>query len=91
MADWLARLDLSDWADKKVETLSKGMAQKIQFISAVIAEPELVILDEPFSGLDPVNTDVLREAVLDLRRRARPSSFRRTTWESPKSCATSSS
>ena len=59
---------LADWADKKVETLSKGMAQKVQFISAVIAAPELVLLDEPFSGLDPVNTDVLREAVLELRR-----------------------
>jgi ABC-2 type transport system ATP-binding protein len=65
---WLERMDLSEWANKKVETLSKGMAQKVQFISAVIAEPELVILDEPFTGLDPVNTDVLREAVLDLRR-----------------------
>ncbi|MGB2984670.1 MAG: ATP-binding cassette domain-containing protein [Phycisphaerae bacterium] len=66
---WLERTDLTDWANKKVETLSKGMAQKVQFISAVIAEPELVILDEPFTGLDPVNMDVLREAVLDLRRR----------------------
>ena len=54
--------------DKKVEALSKGMAQKVQFISAVIASPELVILDEPFTGLDPVNADVLREAILDLRR-----------------------
>ncbi len=69
VGEWLARLDLSAWADKKVETLSKGMAQKVQFISAVIADPELVILDEPFSGLDPVNAEVLREAVLDLRRR----------------------
>lgn len=69
VANWLARLDLSNWANSKVEALSKGMAQKIQFISAVIAEPELVILDEPFSGLDPVNLDILREAVLDLRRR----------------------
>ncbi|MBN4058867.1 ATP-binding cassette domain-containing protein [bacterium AH-315-J04] len=66
--DWLARMKLSDWADKKIETLSKGMAQKIQFISAVIAKPKLIILDEPFSGLDPVNMDVLREVVLDLRR-----------------------
>jgi len=66
---WLERLSLGDWANKKVETLSKGMAQKVQFISAVIAEPELVILDEPFSGLDPVNSDILREEVLDLRRR----------------------
>ena len=66
---WLERMDLADWAAKKVETLSKGMAQKVQFISAVIAEPELLILDEPFSGLDPVNTDVLRRAVLELRRK----------------------
>ncbi len=66
--EWLERMGLSDWADKKVETLSKGMSQKIQFISAVIAKPDLVILDEPFSGLDPVNLNVLRDAVLDLRR-----------------------
>lgn len=65
---WLKRLDLSAWADKKVEVLSKGMAQKVQFIAAVIAGPELIILDEPFTGLDPVNADVLREAVLDLRK-----------------------
>ncbi len=65
--DWLERMDLTVWANKKVETLSKGMAQKVQFISAIIAEPQLVILDEPFTGLDPVNTDVLRDAVLDLR------------------------
>jgi ABC-2 type transport system ATP-binding protein len=65
---WLEKMGLADWADKKVESLSKGMAQKVQFISAVIAKPELVILDEPFTGLDPVNADVLREAVLDLRK-----------------------
>lgn len=69
VAEWLERLDLAEWAHRKVETLSKGMAQKVQFITAVIHEPELVILDEPFSGLDPVNADVLREAVLDLRGR----------------------
>ncbi|MBI4718043.1 MAG: ATP-binding cassette domain-containing protein [Planctomycetes bacterium] len=67
-SDWLERMGLAEWANKKVETLSKGMAQKVQFISAVIARPELVILDEPFSGLDPVNADVLRDAVLELRR-----------------------
>lgn len=65
---WLDKMGLADWADKKVEALSKGMAQKVQFISAVIAGPELVILDEPFTGLDPVNADVLREAVLELRK-----------------------
>lgn len=64
---WLARLGLTDWAGKKVEALSKGMAQKVQFIAAVAAGPELVVLDEPFSGLDPTNLEVLREAVLSLR------------------------
>ncbi|MGH7222579.1 MAG: ABC transporter ATP-binding protein, partial [Gemmataceae bacterium] len=65
---WLKRMDLNTWADKKVETLSKGMAQKVQFIATVIARPELILLDEPFSGLDPVNMDVLRDAILELRR-----------------------
>jgi ABC-2 type transport system ATP-binding protein len=69
IAEWLERMSLSDWANKKVEALSKGMAQKVQFIAAVIANPELVLLDEPFSGLDPVNAEVLRAAILDLKRR----------------------
>ena len=64
---WLERLDLIDWADKKVDALSKGMSQKIQFIAAVVARPELLILDEPFSGLDPVNMTVLKDAILSLR------------------------
>ncbi len=64
---WLERFDLAKWSNKKVETLSKGMTQKLQFIIAVISRPEIIILDEPFSGLDPVNTEVIREVVLDLR------------------------
>jgi ABC-2 type transport system ATP-binding protein len=64
---WLGRLDLTDWANKPVDALSKGMAQKVQFIATVVSRPELVILDEPFTGLDPVNADVLREAVLELQ------------------------
>lgn len=64
---WLKRLDLSLWADRKIEALSKGMAQKVQFIATVLARPELVILDEPFSGLDPVNMEVLKDAVLGFR------------------------
>ncbi|MCI0379430.1 MAG: ATP-binding cassette domain-containing protein [Gemmataceae bacterium] len=68
IASWLERMGLSDWTMKKVETLSKGMAQKVQFIAAIIAKPELVLLDEPFSGLDPVNAVVLREAILDLKK-----------------------
>lgn len=64
---WLERLGAAEWSNKKVDALSKGMAQKIQFIAAVVAKPKLVILDEPFSGLDPVNLDSLKEAVFHLR------------------------
>ena len=67
IANWLQRLDATAWAEKKIDALSKGMAQKIQFIAAVIARPKLVILDEPFSGLDPVNLESLKEAVISLR------------------------
>jgi len=66
---WLGRLGLLDWRDKKVEALSKGMQQKVQFIAAVQTRPDLVILDEPFSGLDPVNLEALREVILELKRR----------------------
>ena len=65
---WMNELDLADWADKKVDVLSKGMSQKAQFIATVVSRPELVILDEPFTGLDPVNSDVIREAILSLRQ-----------------------
>jgi ABC-2 type transport system ATP-binding protein len=65
---WLDRLGLAAWIDKKVESLSKGMAQKVQFISSVLNRPELLILDEPFSGLDPVNAEVIKDAVLDLKK-----------------------
>jgi len=66
---WLVRLDLAHCADRRVDTLSKGMSQRVQFIAAVVAEPKLLILDEPFTGLDPVSADALRESILDLRRR----------------------
>lgn len=66
--EWLKRLGLAEWADKKIDALSKGMAQKVQFISAIVTRPRLVILDEPFSGLDPVNAESLKDAVLELRR-----------------------
>lgn len=65
---WLTRLDLAAWADRRVQTLSKGMSQKVQFISTIVSRPQLLVLDEPFSGLDPVNADELRDAVLALRR-----------------------
>jgi ABC-2 type transport system ATP-binding protein len=66
--EWLERLSLSAWIDRKIESLSKGMAQKVQFIAAVLNQPQLLILDEPFSGLDPVNAEVLKDAVLQLKR-----------------------
>jgi ABC-2 type transport system ATP-binding protein len=66
---WLERFGLRDCANLKVDALSKGMSQKVQFIAAVVHQPELLILDEPFSGLDPVNLDVLRQAVWELRTR----------------------
>jgi ABC-2 type transport system ATP-binding protein len=65
---WLERLGLAAFADKKIETLSKGMTQKVQFIAAVVPSPRLVVLDEPFSGLDPVSAESIREAILELRR-----------------------
>jgi ABC-2 type transport system ATP-binding protein len=65
---WLDTLGLASWADKRIDQLSKGMAQKVQFIASVVSQPKLLILDEPFSGLDPVNAESLRDAVLDLRR-----------------------
>lgn len=65
---WLQRMGLLDWRAKKIEALSKGMAQKVQFIATVISRPKLLILDEPFSGLDPVNLNVIREAIVSLRK-----------------------
>ena len=65
---WMDRMDLGAWLDKKVDALSKGMAQKVQFIASVLPEPDLLILDEPFSGLDPLNAEVLREAVLEAKK-----------------------
>src|SRR4030095_17090608 len=64
---WLAKMQLTDWKQKRTKDLSKGMQQKVQFITSVIHEPDLLILDEPFSGLDPVNVELLKEIILDLK------------------------
>jgi ABC-2 type transport system ATP-binding protein len=64
---WLKKLQLSDWKDKRTKELSKGMQQKVQFITAVIHNPDLVILDEPFSGLDPVNVELMKETILEQK------------------------
>jgi ABC-2 type transport system ATP-binding protein len=66
--EWLAKLGLADWSEKKLVDLSKGMQQKVQFITAVIHNPPLVILDEPFSGLDPVNAATVEEIMLEMRK-----------------------
>lgn len=67
MRIWLDRFNLSEWANKKIEALSKGMAQKVQFIGTVIHRPKLLIFDEPFSGFDPVNAEILKKEILRLR------------------------
>lgn len=66
---WFEKFDITSWYDKKVEELSKGMAQKIQFIITVMHQPKLLILDEPFSGFDPINTDILRKEILALKEK----------------------
>lgn len=66
--DWCERLDISSWLDKKIEDLSKGMQQKVQFVATVIHQPQLIILDEPFSGFDPVNANIIKEQILRLNK-----------------------
>jgi ABC-2 type transport system ATP-binding protein len=65
--EWFEKFDITSWYDKKVEELSKGMAQKIQFITTVLHEPKLLILDEPFSGFDPINTELIKQEILKLK------------------------
>jgi ABC-2 type transport system ATP-binding protein len=67
LKDWFVRFGIQSWWDKKVEELSKGMAQKLQFITTVVHKPSLMILDEPFSGFDPVNAEVIRQEILRLK------------------------
>ena len=69
LKEWFERLEIADWWGRKVEDLSKGMAQKVQFISTVVHEPKLLIFDEPFSGFDPINADRLKQEILGLRDR----------------------
>lgn len=69
MNEWFERFGISEWKNKKVEELSKGMQQKIQFITTVLHEPKLLIFDEPFSGFDPVNTEIMKKEILGLQER----------------------
>lgn len=67
--NWLKKFDIQHWRNKSIDELSKGMAQKIQFIATVIHEPQLLILDEPFSGFDPVNAELIKNEILELREK----------------------
>jgi len=75
ITDWLERLDLKtaekDWGLAKIDELSRGMQQKVQFIGTLLHDPDLVILDEPFSGLDPINAQALKDTIIDLKRRGK--------------------
>ena len=68
LRSWFIKFDIFEWWDKAVEELSKGMAQKVQFITTVLHEPKLLILDEPFSGFDPINTQLIKKEILELRK-----------------------
>src|SRR5690606_38141148 len=65
---WFEKMEMQTWWNKKVEDLSKGMQQKVQFVATVIHEPELIILDEPFSGFDPVNVDIIKNEIINLNK-----------------------
>jgi len=69
LKEWFIRFEIQDWWNKKVEELSKGMAQKVQFITTVLHEPRFLILDEPFSGFDPINANLIKEELLRLRKK----------------------
>ena len=84
---WLRRFRAEDLADRRAEQLSKGNQQKIQFIAAVLHDPQVLLMDEPFTGLDPVNVMLLREAFLELRDRGRTVVSRPTRWRSRRRCA----
>ena len=87
---WAKRLEIDEALPKKTEELSKGMQQKIQFIGSLLHEPGLIVMDEPFSGLDPVNAKLLEQTLLDSRTKARPSSFPLIAWTRSRSSATPS-
>jgi ABC-2 type transport system ATP-binding protein len=80
--EWLRKFEIADWWGKKIEDLSKGMAQKVQFISTVLHDPELVILDEPFSGFDPINANLIKDEILELRERGKTIIFSTHRMES---------
>jgi ABC-2 type transport system ATP-binding protein len=87
--EWLERLGLAAWRGRRIDELSKGMQQKVQFISTVLHEPALVVLDEAFAGLDPVNAQVVKDTVLELRGRGATILFSTHIMEQAEKCASS--
>ena len=88
LKEWFIKFGIEAWWNKKVEELSKGMAQKVQFIITVLHKPKLLILDEPFSGFDPVNVSLIRSEILRLRDEGTQSSFPPTIWRAWRNLAT---
>ena len=83
---WLDRFEASSWKKKEVSELSKGMSQKIQFIATVAHDPEIYIFDEPFSGLDPINSEMLKEVILEEKNEERPFCFPPIEWSRLSKC-----
>jgi ABC-2 type transport system ATP-binding protein len=79
---WFTKMEMETWWNKKVEDLSKGMQQKVQFVATVVHDPELIILDEPFSGFDPVNAEIIRDEILELNRNGKTIIFSTHRMES---------
>ncbi len=79
---WFTKMEMETWWNKKVEDLSKGMQQKVQFVATVVHDPELIILDEPFSGFDPVNAEIIRDEILELNRKGKTIIFSTHRMES---------
>jgi ABC-2 type transport system ATP-binding protein len=78
---WFEKFGIQSWWDKTVEELSKGMQQKVQFITTIIHQPPLLIFDEPFSGFDPINTNLVKQEILELKKNGATIIFRPTTWD----------
>jgi len=79
---WLEKLNMTEWWNKKLEELSKGMQQKVQFIATILHDPELIILDEPFSGFDPINANLIKEEILQLKQKGKTIIFSTHRMES---------
>jgi len=88
--DWAGRMEIADALGRKTEELSKGMQQKIQFIATLLHEPRLIVMDEPFSGLDPVNAVLVEKTLLELKDDGKAILFSTTAWTRSKSSATPS-